>query len=276
LASLKEAVDYDSVVIADATTNYELTVPAGQGDYYSVRIECSVGTFAITSCNIVVNNDCFCHLPARDFNLKAPLITSSRVLGTSLKYTNTAALNDLQGEIAMAQMHPNLPWNQVVNTTFNTVAATSHSSVINSREGAYEWLIPNSPTDFDFVSEFSYDYVLLGLTSTRFAIDNSSEYLAMWIRITDASGQTGFFTLANNVEYTTNATTENDCASEFSAMQCSNALEALTSVPQYTTNPIHWEEIWNSIKSGAKSVLDGVVKYAPMVAEAASTIGALF
>jgi len=209
------------------------------------------------------------HLP--DFDNNAPSVKSIRISAASMMYTNDASPLNRQGKIAMIQSPEGSSWTDLVGP-FTLVSELQGAVIKNAEKGAYGFLKPTKEDDFTaqkFTKCYGPDIV-----DSCYPLSGDA-FLAMTMEVKDLDGQDGYWTFAWGIEYYTTDVWRTISPPVIAAHDYEAGLEFIKSIPQFHENPTHLSDLWNSIKSAAKTVIGGIKQYGPMVMSGAQMLGSL-
>lgn len=207
---------------------------------------------------------CWAQLPLPNLEEVLPTVRAIRVIAVSGMYTNTSAPINRQGQITALQIPKTSNW--IDYTDFDVVASLMKSQTLNVVNGMYGFLKPTSADDFEMQSfQFSSGTSLV-VTDYVFDLIPDSDFLTIHPQISSTAPlQTGYWTPAYAVEYTSTTQWIELRASEASNSDLENALGLLPSVPQWHENDFHFSDIWDWIKDTASSIWGGVKEVAGTV-----------
>jgi len=267
-----------------------VTVPANKGGYiavtFSVRDHTTkVGNPAVNvgfqslkfeGANAVFEHHC---LPGYENNVGSA--DGTRIMSASCMLSNDASPLNRQGKIAMVQSPEKYEWTHWVDGGFQAVSSAQGSQTLVADNGMYGFLKPTKTTDFDF---YSYSDTIGGnVVASQYPLKSETAYLVCYFQCVNAAASTDLttptqdfhWTIAYGCEYQTADIWRSLDVSIYSADVCRKALEQLKNIPQFHENPLHVAEIWQKIKSLAKSAVDGIIKWGPTVLKGAAAIGGM-
>jgi len=216
----------------------------------------------------------FCHLPMFDINDVIGAIGSMRVNAVSLMYSNDAPLNDRGGQIAANQFAAETSWHEIaVGGAAAVFKANGGSTAINCDKGIYAWMRPAFAEDFEWNKDIKNEK---GLTlDSAFEIVAGNDFLCIYISIQNVPGRVGYFSVGHGCEVQTQSSALIVNKERADLRVFDAAMEDLKNLEQYHENPTHLEDLWESIKSGARAIINGVTTYGPGIIKGAQTIGTL-
>lgn len=245
-----------------------ISVPAGGSATYNVL---GPGYFGFTVSNGTANQtgimsfrlvlssntraSTFGHLSLPEmYGSFANIVEAAKIYAGSIMLTNQAAPLVRQGKIASAQIPTGRYWFDF--TTYTSIAETRDGVTKDAVEGAYSFLKPTQPADFNFKNETSITAVDdLGF----FHLVPDSDFLAHYAVVTTAEGRDFQWTFCWGLEYRTTSkwidVEESDIPE--SVLSCFHTMFA--KIPQHYTNEFHISDIGNWIKEAASKVY-GFVK----------------
>lgn len=227
------------------------------------------GTTTTTLVKINYNNDVFSHLPLPDLVNNLGAVDSVRIIAASAMYTNTASPLNRQGEITGYQSSQGTHWADYVGN-YEVLKSKKGSVTKDIQNGMFGFLKITQPSDLSFKSD--YEHTGGQLTHSEYSLDTESAFLVMYEQTTGGVTESGIHTFAFGVEYQTGDTWRDLGYPTLPVEVYGKAIEGLRFVEQFHENPSHLSNIWNSVKSAAKTVLDGIVTYAPTAVKVASTL----
>jgi len=266
--------------------DYVLTSFAGgTGIVTNTTVIPTTGYYAITfayTANVIIQNSgtlnlyvggagatVFGQKALPNFSTNFSFVDAIRISSVSLMYTNTASPLNRQGQIVGIQVPKGSSWTQW--TSFGTLVADKKSKILDALNGMYGFLKPTSADDFNLQVYELPDFQLNTAAGSEMVFDlyPKSDFLALVAQVNIAAGQTGYWTLGAAVEFTTqNQWIELHCA-DLSHEEMQMALDFLVNVPQWHTNALHWDDIWESIKGAARDTWSAVKEIAPIALAAA-------
>lgn len=235
------------------------------------------------------NGQCWGHLPINDMEKQFASVDRVRMIGSSVMITNNSAAIQKQGTCVGVQLDCGTNWQEF--TTFRSLSELRKAHIRPSDNGIYGFLKPSDPKDFDFIPEFQRSIPTNGVGPT-----DSDQELSMLPELSDAAfliipnqpfigaaidvsqsltGVTGYFTTAWSLEWLSNDMWRSLAMSDVDDITFSQAVHFITVTPQWHANGNHLEDLWSSIKSVAKSVVDGVMEYGPKILSAAAMVAPL-
>ena len=202
------------------------------------------------------------------FSSAFSFVDAVRLTGVSLMYTNTASPLNHQGQIVGLQVPKGTSWLQY--TSFSDVSEDKKSVTRDIVEGCYGFLKPTSEDDFKMcIYEVPGDTTIGTDEDIVFSLYPDSDYLAVIASVNVTAGQTGYLTVAASLEYTTLNQWISVKQGQLSDVELKESLEVFSRIPQWHTNALHWDDIWDWVKSTAKDVWNGIKEIAPLAAAAA-------
>lgn len=215
-------------------------------------------------------------LPDMETNLAA--VSRLRVNATSVMITNTTALVSRQGQVTGCQLDAGTDWRSF--NTYESITDLHKAANMDATEGIYGFLKPSDPDDFTMLNEFT---IAAGnglgnepnLSDAAFIILPTNDYIVAALSVDAPSAYTGYYTVAYQVEYSSNDQWRRLTAATIPRPVFDAAIVAMGSMPQWHTNEWHFSDLWEDIKSFARNVVEGVQKYAPMAIEAAGMVAPL-
>jgi len=237
--------------------------------YYSFWVTATKAcNFAFANCFIDGNKSVWCHRPLPDFSINGPATQGIRINAVSMMYTNEAPIMEKQGKIVAYQVPEGKSWTGFINN-FDNASRANGSSLMVAASGAYAWLKPTKPEDFNFMNEV--EYAQSNLINSAFPLKPQSAFLMLYTQINEADGQSGYYTFGYGIEYQTTDVWRVIAESAYNATLYSEVMAQLKTMPQYAENPLHIKDM----VAGAKKIAAGIVKYAPKAIKLAETIATL-
>lgn len=229
----------------------------------------------VTSMQISGTRSVWCHqcVPGIDSNL--PACKTAKVVAACIDYKNTAQPLLRAGICTMLQAPQGEHWTNFIGA--NAGNGVARLLTLNGDEdqeaveGAYSFMKPTQPSDFDFIE--AYDVDDSGLCDSYWPLENDSSFLIMGCQIPNTAGaQVGYWIVSFGVEYqTTDKWREIDYPTiNYEATKM--ALVHLADIPQYHKNDVHWNEIWEAIKNVGSGIMHGLMEYGPRVANGAAAM----
>lgn len=194
-------------------------------------------------------------------------IKTYRVLGSSSMYTNTASPLNRQGKIVGRELPAKTFFMDYID--YDTVSNQSLAVTRDAPEGMYAFTRPEAG-HFGEGRTFSYE---AGLEESEeefmFLIYPEDPYLVIHTSVTTEAGRDGYITRAISLEYTSLSMFIDQQVGTATNNDVKTALKLLSMMPQFHENPLHFDDVWEWIKSTAKDVW-GVIKEVGPVAMAAA------
>lgn len=189
-------------------------------------------------------------LPNIDDNVDA--IRAFRIPAVSLMYTNTSAPLNRTGQIVGLQLPKRSNWYD--NTDYETLANSAKAESYNVVNGMYGFLKPTSQDDmemrtFAFQADDNFDYT--------FELLPPSDYLVIQSNVVDPLGRSGILYPAHHLEFTTQSQWFNTDDESVPHACFQEAVQILSTLPQWHQNEDHLSNIWNWIKDTASSIWNG-------------------
>jgi hypothetical protein len=263
---------------AGGALNVSIKSPAANtAGYYSMSIQSGNSTsLSSLQLQIIGSSSCFKQLSLPNLTTNVTSLDGARILAASLKYTNTASVTDLGGEITMYQSADE-SWLSYLNSSSITQVLSQQSGActIDMRNGGFGFLKPTEPSDFDYIDDFLIDTVNGYVSNSTFSVDDQKSFLVFCTSCSKPTGCQGFWTMCYGLEYLTSNAWMDVRQSSIMPQACAEGLELVKNIPQFHENPLHMGEILNSIKGFAKKAVSAVIKYGPTALKIAKTIGSV-
>jgi len=214
-------------------------------------------------------------------------MTSLRPIGRSFLFKNaTSSLNN-NGTVVGCQLNAGDHWLKYVNANplggsfpvadatygYGSLTDLKQTAQLDAKTGMYMWAKPQTNKWCDWRNDFQVEGGVL--MDTGYPIrDDSYQIMTCNISIGDSSLQSGVWTPADCYEAQTTDTTREQMFPTGNSADMLRLQDAVRYMVQYSENPLHFETIWNNVRSALSSVASGVQKYAPMVMDAAEMAAA--
>jgi hypothetical protein len=268
-----DVISASQVVLAPAvagTTGVMIVVSPG---YYCFDFSFSATT-ALSNCNLAffgtaasVPNVTF-HQCMSTYCQNITTWPSVRMTGGSIRYSNTAAVLNLGGSLAIADIPASSAWYDY--DSYAAVSKVNGSYVDDVRLGGFARLtVSDEIEDFKMKSHVLVD-TLGNITDSFWPIEPTSTFVAMSVAISDVSSRTGFLEQFSAVEFTTTDTSRPTALSDTTPMDWDNSLAKAAHIPSKTCNKIHLAHIGKAIASAARSGVRFVLKNGPIAVDAVS------
>jgi len=218
---------------------------------------------------------CFCHLATNQVDSNLGSIDMVRLNAVALMFSNTTPEIQLGGSVTGFQAHGITPWYQYALGGFSKLSQTNGSSTCDANKGIYGFLKPASFDDFAWREEFVWDSSFEVLADSFFDLQPQGDYLIIATNIAVSTSNSGLWTQASHVEYQSDDTWRALAEPSQDEALFAQAIKIAALTKQWHENPLHWDDIWNSIKSFGSKVLGGIVKYGPTVLKGASMLAPL-
>lgn len=257
------------VAPAGGTGTYSPLAPAYYGFTVSNGTANQTGTmnFGI-SLLTSVRNHTFGHFALPEmYGSFANIVEAAKIYAGSIMLTNQAAPLVRQGKIASAQIPTGRYWFDF--TTYTSVADTRDGVTKDAVDGAYSFLKPTQPDDFNFRNETS---ITVSDDLGFYSLVPDSDFLAHYCVVNTAEGRDFQWTLCWGLEYRTTSkwidVEESDIPD--SVLSCFHMM--FSKIPQHYTNEFHISDIGDWIKNAASKVYTFVKDALPHVITAGTTV----
>jgi hypothetical protein len=269
----EQFVSWDPAHIANLTFSPSSTATAG---YYAITMEWGASSVAGDSVSFTATatstNSHFCHLGIPDLYGFTELVDGYRVNAVSLMMTNSAPLNDRGGQIAMVQANKGSFWFDYVSSGFKSISsADTGSTAKDASKGLFGFLRPTEEADFAVQELLD---IKEGTLVNQFRLARNS-YLIAYATIANTAGRVCFWSVGWGLEAFTLSQGLRPTNGRMPQAIFDRAKGDLKNIPQFHENPLHMKEIWNSIVNGAKTLMNGAMKYGPGIINGMETIGSL-
>lgn len=230
---------------------------------------------------------CYGHLSVPDVHNQFGSIDAVRINALSVMFTNTSAAISKTGTLCGVQFDAGTVWTDSVE--FQHFSTKRKATIMESAEGMYGFHKPTGESDFDLLREFAIASddetaerlsMFPLLSDTGFDLIPETSYLGIAYDVTRVNGAvpggiTAYWTRAFGVEYITNDQWRALSKSNLAPENLTAALHLLSETPQWHTNEFHLSDLWNTIKSFARDVVQGVIDYGPTVLKGATMLAPL-
>ncbi len=264
---------------ATVTTTFTLTGGTGQGaGYYGLSFSAATtnntGNIAVAlSLANGVRPSTFGHLTLPNYhNNIAASVDSAKIYAVSAMFTNEASPLNRQGKISSLQVPNGRYWFDFTN--FDEVASSTTSSTKDIVDGAYSYLKPTQPSDFNFQND---DFISAGSPATRkvlgwFKLIPDSDYLVHFAKVTNVDGKDAYWTFTWALEFRTNSVWFDTAVSTIPPRLMQQFNKLLDEMPQHFTNEFHISDIGNWIKNAAEDAYTWVKNTIPEVIKVGTTV----
>jgi hypothetical protein len=247
----------------------------GAGGYYSLRLKNNTTLDNVNfdvSGTIKIRGSVFCHLSTPNLWDNIASVRGIRILGASLKYTNTAAFNSKDGKVVARQVGSSENWqNYYSSDSWALVAKQTDYKDFAADNGMYGFLKSTSPDDFNLKMYHSVN--LAGVLNDCFyPIDDDPAFIVMVIRVNTQAAASAAISQRLGVEFATTSTWFDTANSSVPADSYAKALTLMRDIDQFHENPLHFDEIVKKIGSTISSIASNVLKFLPYVGEIASIL----
>jgi len=188
------------------------------------------------------------------------------VLGASGMYTNTASPLNRQGKILGRELPAKANFLEFLD--FDVVANQSLAVVKDAPEGMFAFTRPES-NNFGKAQPLLYDADDGDNDEYTFLVYPLDPFLIIHASITTTAGQDAYFSRAISLEYTSLSMFIDQHQGTITQSDVQIALKLLSMMPQFHENPLHFDDVWDWIKSTAKDVWAAVKEVAPIAMAAA-------
>jgi hypothetical protein len=217
------------------------------------------------------------------YNSWGQTASAVRQFSTSLLFTNTAAPINKSGSLALVELPLGDYWESLIpaqmdvgfpavdpNTGYTAVNSIEQSVFMSAIEGSYAW---RKPLDDSWMAWMKETTFAAGVVSdVCIDIEGMGPFVVFTSSIVEGEGRAGTFVAAVGLELQTSATWIEQRPCDGRAIALIGLQDRLSKMAQFSENDMHWDQIWYNIKSGISSVANGIIKWAPRVANVASTV----
>jgi len=281
----KGGVQPDVVTANSATAAGTVTLNINESGYYCLKLLLDISAqssvaFSITSMTYSSQSAdvpaIFGHQAVPGYVTNFGSVNAYRVTGLALMYSNTSANISLQGSIAGYQIPLGEHWSTMIDQNPYTALTNKGPKMkkMNASTGMYAFVKPASSEDWEYRSYTLWRNGIL--YDSYWPIDDKdTSKLILVSNIVDFAGRSAEYTLYYNIEYQTTDQWKNPQFAPLDGGIAKEALKHIRGLPQYAENPLHIAKIWDAIKSAAKAVVNGIVKYGPKAVELAGTAASM-
>jgi hypothetical protein len=263
----------DIAVVLD-TDPVEWTVPIPESGYYSLTMISNLAAeLTVASSGFTGNKDFFGHhcIPGLENNGYAA--NALRITAASLMYSNNAPLLNLQGKVSMVQLSQGTNWMNFIGQ-FSLISKATDAVTMSIEKGIYGWIKPTQTDDFNFTSNIVYNQTGDIIDST-YPIDNPLPFLLCYAQVALASGQDGYWTISDGVEYITTDNWRPTGKARGSEAEINAAFDFLKAHVQFTENANHLTKLANGLKNFFGGVFKGIETYGPRVMSTAKALSSV-
>jgi len=269
-----------AIVNIPITSTVQVSMAVTSAGYYALRLmPAAVPAGGLISCGVTdlrvtypASLLCFAHRTLPGWENAMNYVQSAAIIGLSLRFCNTTSDNFNGGQMVQYQLPRGAHWSDYIKS-FNTLAAVRGVEPVDCKEGGFSYLKPVDSTSFLMRAET--DIYAGKIAATYFDLDPPQPPLIIYGISGTPASFTGFFEIRSHVELLTTDGWRESCETQYTEDDWKLAMAVLAHAQQHYRNAVHWSQIWNTIKSGATDIAKGVVKYGPMVMEAAGWLAAL-
>jgi len=202
----------------------------------------------------------YAHRHIVDLTLQGETVKTVRVIGASMMYSNTTAVQFKSGNIAIAQVPKPNSWTDYLS--YLNVTKVSGQKSGNAENGIFGFLKPNDYDDFKMIDYQDYDEQGY-LTRFSYSIVPQSSFLVIFIANVNVSTipQGGRWTFSHSIEYLTNNQWVEKRVANGDPKMFEEAITSVKLIPQFHENPFHLSDILGV----AKRIANTVLQYGPAV-----------
>lgn len=244
-----------------------------QSGYYAVTVDsalfASLGDDApdfTIDMKYVANIACaFCHSPIGDiFPYNAAQINGIRTLAVAGLLRNEASPLNQQGNLVMLQASRDQDWYSTYagqgDNFYDYVFSRASEKDFLLRNGGYCYLKPTGPNDLAWINDIKHGAPSQGgsgvsagtIDSMWFPLNNDSDYLIFAASCNNTSGGDCIFKMRWACEYKTENNWVDTLPPTVDPKAFEDAIETLSVMQQFFENPMHWKNIWKTVKDVAK------------------------
>jgi hypothetical protein len=179
---------------------------------------------------------------------------------------------NLEGQVSCYQVPQQQHWKDYL-IQYDQISSAKGSQTFTVREGAYAFLKPTMPEDFDFQSYTRT--VGAQITDSFYPLKEQSAFLVVYPVIKTEDGRSGFFEICHGVEYQTRDVWRNTAVAAADDNDFRLAKNLLKDIPQFYSNSLHIGQILQNLKSVATRGVRFVQKYGPSVLQGANVLASM-
>ena len=254
-----QLVSVTAFVVAQAA--YPIAITGGVGYYTSEIVNNDTATLT-AALNLQTVGAVWAHRTVDDINTLATTVGGIRVNAASLKTSNLANIQDVNGNLVSCTMSSKVPWTQVA-AGFNAITGQDGFRTRPAERGSYVFLVPDSDDD---ISEFWDDitqgtFVNSATPMFGYPLNERVPYKAICLSVPNGLGRAFSLEVTHCVEYLTNIKTVERDITTFTDDQMNLAIRILRTMETDYDNPVHFGDIMRTIG-----------KYLPRAAQATAQI----
>lgn len=263
-------------LVSDEPQTVTLINLGDEPGYYSLRLKndsnSDEGTIVLSNITYQVTSSCFRHLACPSLAPVIGSIKGIRVLGHSIKLTNTSSQLNRGGQIIARQTPGGTNWQTYIsNDVYTHLSQQSDAIALEAKDGMYGFLKISDSDDLD-LCQYHVINSESTLVDSKWPIDNPKALVVMVVKVPSQDSASFQMTERMVLEYQTdNLFFDTDVAS-LPVNLYTSAIALTRDVPQFYENPLHFGEIWNKIQNFVSKAVDGVAKYAPLIGKVASML----
>jgi hypothetical protein len=262
---------------ANSALNLSKTLP--KTGYYSLEVhnsEAATSAFVWTTASganftqlVGTGAARWCHLSVRDFNLNSGSVGSVAVLGTSVCYSNRAALGGRAGNISTGLIPPGNSWMSQANLGYQTIASQEGFDENDVVSGRYKFLSPQTINSLDLQtchSNSNGNYL-----SAFSPIIEKDPFILIWASIplpstsNVLSPQMAELTIHDALSFTSLDTWRDEECADASRAEVEEAMRLVTKLKDSYENPLHIMDILRGIGGAVKGVSRFAEMYGPRI-----------
>jgi len=212
--------------------------------------------------NFEAGSGVFCHktIPMMENNLNS--FNSIRIDGISVTLTNTSAVVDKSGLIVMNQFDGSLDWQAIVQASdpYQFMLSQNGNYQRDTVNGAHAFIKPLSEKDFDLKQCTTRN--AKSTTRLTYCLNHQTTYLVVYYRVPDPNGRSFKWRVCSKIEYPTLDVWRSAIVPRTNLTPMFNAvISHISTIGQYTENPIHMKVIARNVFNAVKKVLNGIDTY---------------
>lgn len=270
-------------VFKSATMGAPVSFTITQPGYYApwaIYFDPTYGThstiqMSVTNCQFSADTANFmcAHRAVPHFAPNAVAISQMRINGSSMLINNTSNVTVKSGLVAAAQSFSTYSWYDYISGGIGEIENINGAEAISFENGAYTFLKPGSTTDLEFGRTHMVDNDTL--MEGTFPIDDQKTNACI---LYFTAAQTNFkanYQWFLSMEYTSSDPWRDTRVPRLNVDDLNAALKEIGQLPDIYENPVHFANIWNTLKKWGGAALRAVIKYGPTAVEAASALAAL-
>jgi hypothetical protein len=245
--------NYDQGLAVSAAGAAIIPLTIGVSGYHAFAIACedASNVTTIENFNFTDNTAVMAHRAIPFFSDNYKAIEASSIQAASVQYTNTSSVLDLEGDVTACQLPRDTWWTTIARDP-PLLKTFEQSVTLTAKDGLYAFIRPANISDFDFRMSFTVENG--ELLDSYYRILPDRPLMAVLTDISDPEGRFGYYTVAYKIDYETLDPWRAVERPTVSAELLSEIVRLTSQVPQVHCNPLHAQEIWDSVNNTVKTV----------------------